>query len=208
MNYLLRSLDHDNYVVYLSNPNREVNYRYSICPEYKANRGEKPEHYAVVREYLMKHYACTIASYGEADDALCSDVEDNTVIASIDKDLLMVPAYHYNIVTKRLLKASDPGKLKLVNAKGKNKLEGVGFKWFCAQMLMGDRIDNVKGLEGVGPVGAYKLLKAAKTMQDQWEIVLQQYTDNDRIDLYKNADLLWINRRYQERFFDWKEKNL
>lgn len=209
MNYLLRSLDFDTYTAYLSNPDKSVNYRYSICPEYKANRGEKPEHYATVREFAVLNYDCVVASYGEADDALCSDVDDNTVIASIDKDLLMCPAYHYNIVSKKLIKASDPGKLRLVKKNGRQKLEGVGFKWFCAQMLTGDRIDNVMGIRGVGDLGAFKILKDATTMQDQWQVVVDSYKKHNMLcKLWINADLLWISRKYEERFFDWKEKHL
>jgi 5'-3' exonuclease len=209
VNFLLKSLDHENYVIYLSSPDKETNYRYAIDAEYKANRLEKPEHYLVVREYLVKHYKTALTSFGEADDALGADVEKDTVIVSIDKDLMMIPAFHYNFVTKKLIRATDPGKLRLVKTKHGKKLEGVGFKWFCAQMLMGDRIDNVKGLEGFGSVAEYKILNEINDLKELWSTVTLTYAMNNKEDyLPKAADLLWITRTYGQRFAEWREVNL
>jgi 5'-3' exonuclease len=183
--------------VYLSNPDPKVNFRTQIYPEYKANRKDiaKPKHYNEIRKYMISRGAIVV-DWGECDDALCSDVKDNTVIASIDKDLRMTPCYHYIINRDDLIKVVQPGTLQLIkktDTKGRVKyvLEGTGLKFFMAQMLMGDKIDNIKApVKGLGPIKIYKMFKD-RSLLEMWKLINKIYMDSN-LHLYTNAQLLWI----------------
>lgn len=165
----------------------------AVTVPYKGNRKlGKPEHYKFIRQHLVDEYGAVIVDGEEADDALGIEQSDNTIIASIDKDLLMIPGWHYNLNTGNILEASDPGELKI----DKGKLTGYGFKWFCAQMLLGDNVDNIKGVKGLGDVRTYQLLAPIEKELDLWKFVRNTYKKHkmsmDRLD--ENAQLLWIRR--------------
>jgi len=55
------------------------------------------------------------------------------------------------------------------------KLKGTGLKFFYAQLLMGDPVDNYSGLPGVGDTRAYEILDSAVSEQDLLERVKQLY---------------------------------
>lgn len=119
---------------------------------------------------------------------------NRTIIASIDKDLLMLPGRHYNINTKEVILSTDPGSLTLKRTKSnKLDLKGTGFKWFCAQMLLGDAVDNIiKPKKGLGPRKVYNLLNKLDTKESLWKEVSKHYTCKER--QHENAQLLWILR--------------
>jgi len=110
----------------------------------------------------------------------------NTIIASIDKDLDMVPGKHFNFVKNKHYEIS--------NAEGRHK--------FWCQMLTGDKTDNIPGIHGIGPKTAEKILNECKTDNDYRIRVLSYYTDNvysipcpeDHVDLI--GKLLWIRREH------------
>ena len=92
--YLLKA---EQYKVFLSGSG---NFRKTLYPEYKANRKDKPKpkHLQLLRTYLTEHWNAVLANGCEADDLLGVHQTDNTVICSIDKDLLQIPGTHYNWV--------------------------------------------------------------------------------------------------------------
>ena len=51
-----------------------------------------------MNEYLVKEYKAEVCDGQEADDALGINQTDQTIICTIDKDLLMIPGQHYNFV--------------------------------------------------------------------------------------------------------------
>lgn len=131
--------------VYLSD-SLDNNFRYRLWSGYKANRlnAPKPVHYDVLKEYLVLDWDAKFTHYEEADDRLGIEqcrMED-TIICSIDKDLLQIPGWHYNIVKKEKQYVTPEQ----------------GLRWFYKQVLMGDVTENVKGLPGVGSVRADKIL--------------------------------------------------
>lgn len=186
----------EEFVVVLSNPDNSVNYRYKVDPEYKAGRPPKPAHYNAVRTKIGEAYPTIVAVQGEADDVLGHLAGQGYVIASIDKDLRMVPGTHYDINSKEVFFVSDPGTLTLVEKSNKKKkLEGCGFKWFCAQMLMGDRVDNIKGIPKCGDVRAYNCLRYQDTRDKMWLVVKKKYERAGILDrMEPNSKLLWIQR--------------
>jgi hypothetical protein len=172
----------------------------AVSYPYKGNRkADKPVHYQFLRDLMVSHYDAEVIEGEEADDALGYMQTGNTIIASIDKDLMMIPGKHYNMMTGKKTLATDPGKLKLTDT----KLEGFGFKWFCAQMLLGDPTDNIKGVSGLGNVKTFKILKDIKDPIGMWETVEKIYCEKDMIHrIEENALLLWIRREKGQHPFD------
>ena len=176
---------YDDYSTYLTG---KGNFRYDIAKAvpYKGNRAEvaKPIHLNLCRDYLMQSYQATV-SYGEEADDLISkaaaELDYNCVVASIDKDMLQLPCWHFNF--------------------GKNewtKVEPIeGLRFFYSQILTGDRADNIIGLYGIGPKKAEKLLQDCNTEEDMWDAVVKAYNGNiDQV--VENARLLWLRRREEE----------
>lgn len=176
------------YLAFLTGKN---NFRYTINPEYKANRKDKPKpiHLQTCREYLIKEYGAIVTDGIEADDALGIHQTADTAICSIDKDLLMIPGHHYNFVKKEYKEVSE--------------LDGL--KAFYRQMLIGDTSDNVFGVKGIGPVKAGKLIDSCTTEKEMYSIVEDLYGDEqDRFSI--NADCLWIMRNKGETYSKRYEK--
>lgn len=182
----------DYFITYLSRDkyNHSVNlilsgkesFRKEIDPEYKANRKNKPKpkHFELIRQHMIDKHAATVSKNGyEGDDVLGflqrtgSDYPSDTVIVSIDKDLRMIPGYHYHM---------DDRTLTYV-------LPYEGMRAFYTQMLTGDATDNVSGIEGVGPVNAKKLLKDCITEQQMFEVVQGQYRQQARANIQNYAPL-------------------
>lgn len=149
------------------------NFRYSLDPEYKANRTlPKPRHYHVLRKHLIDKHNAEVVFDMEADDMLGIEQTDDTIIASIDKDLNQVPGKHYNYV-KELIYDVSP-------------LEGL--QWFYKQILIGDTSDNVKGLHGIGPVKADKCINPLTEEYDMYQAVCDLFESKHPTD-YKERVL-------------------
>lgn len=206
------------YCLYLSPRDRDI-FRYKIAKTlpYKGNRtAEKPLHYEKLRDYMEKHHPFKCVPGIEADDAMGIDQNKDTIICSIDKDMLQIPGSHYNFVTKELKEITEFGHLELSD--NNKKLSGGGLMWFYAQMLLGDVADNIKGISGVGPVATYDLLKDCVTEESLHHRVMGVYQeevlslpwDNDNCRFAENADLLWILRNkgetYSSRELDFETK--
>ena len=163
------------------------NFRYDVAvtAPYKGNRkSEKPKHYYLLREYLEKAWDAHVAKGIEADDAIAikaTEMGTDSVIVTIDKDLNQVPGWHYNFVKKDLFFVTEE--------------EGIQF--FYTQMLTGDTVDNIKGVKGIGPKKAEKLL-VGKSEKEMWEICVEQLGSEERA--LENAHLLWMLRSPDEKF--------
>ena len=183
-----------------------TNFRYGIYPDYKANRRDmpKPVHLQAVRSHLVSEWNSSVTDGVEADDAMgIEQVQSNdnsTMIASIDKDMLMVPGLHYRFVDGTTYRFEDPGELF---AHKKDKILGGGLKWFYAQMLMGDTADNIPGLKGIGPKKALKLLQNIDTEEEMIYTVKKAYEEHKVLDRFDEvADLLWIQREEGVKYTD------
>jgi len=145
--------------------------RLAVLPEYKAQRPEMPEdlrpQLAGIGDFLA---AAGIASYCadgvEADDYIATLARRagddwNVVIASSDKDFMQ-------LVSERigLLNPNDKTVLILgreqVRVKTGVEPEQVA-DWLA---LMGDAVDNIPGVTGVGPKTAAELLKQFGTIEN------------------------------------------
>lgn len=165
------------------------NFRYDIAKTqpYKGNRkAEKPKHYDLLREYLVKAWGCEVIEGQEADDAIgikAYEMEDKEsfVIMSIDKDLDMIEGWHYNFIKDDKYYVTEMS--ALIN--------------FYRQLLTGDKVDNIPGLKGIGPAKSAKILKDCETEADLFNAVLKAY-DNNLEYLEEQAKLLWIRRKPNE----------
>lgn len=184
----------------------------TILP-YKGNRADnaKPPKWGMLRQYLLDTYpdqVKEVVGY-EADDQLAIDqynsithvigstevngkaydIKCDTIICTIDKDLQMVPGWHYNW---------QHDEKKFVT-------EVEGLRFFYKQLLTGDMTDNIKGLYGVGPKS--KLVSEVMECDDEWAMAAHVYCAYwDRFGQYadqfmdENARLLWMKRTPDDKW--------
>lgn len=83
-----------------------------------------------------------------------------------------------------------------------DKLKGTGFKFFCAQVLMGDTVDNYFGLPNFGMVGAYELLDKACTIEECLTLTVNKYKevlgDKWYDEFMLNARMAWMCQTQDE----------
>jgi hypothetical protein len=135
MNEILKNCETGDYELYLTSGDKS-NYRYKVATTlaYKANRKpeDKPVHYEVVREYLLTYWDAKVVYNAEADDILALRHRDeDTIVATIDKDLKQIPGLYYNIGKKHI----------------NNITQRIADMSFYEQMLLGDTADNIPGLK-------------------------------------------------------------
>lgn len=159
------------------------NFRKKINPEYKANRKDKPlpKWLQQTRNYLILEWGAETSQGCEADDLLGINQTDNTVIASLDKDLLMIPGQHFNWVNM------DYAQVDYLD----------GLKQLYRQMLIGDKADNITGVAGLGKVKAGRIIDPLENEEDMFNTVLRLY-DYDYDRFVMNAQCLWIMQKEGE----------
>jgi DNA polymerase-1 len=191
---ILTKTEATSYRAFLTGPN---NFRKQIYPEYKANRTQpKPRHLEDLRVYSLDKLNAELAPANlEADDALAINQTEETIICSLDKDLLQVPGKHFS------WEISGKGWNRPDTFTDQTELEGL--RLFYKQCIKGDPSDNVKGIVGVGAKGADKLLDNCQTDEQMFKAVRKAY-DNDA-EFIMNASVLWILRslddKWEDRFY-------
>lgn len=168
------------------------NFRKQIYPEYKANRKQpKPIHLDECRDYAMQEQSAELAPINlEADDALGINQGKDTIICSLDKDLLQIPGHHYS------WEISGKGWKKPHTFREISELEGL--RLFYEQCLKGDRTDNIRGIEKIGDKKAKVLLEPCTTEQQMFNKVREMYGNDE--EFLMNANCLWILRNERETF--------
>ena len=166
----------DSYEIFLTGGN---NFRKEIYPEYKANRKDKipPRWLQQCREYLVTNWNAKVSDGCEADDMLGYSQTEDSVICTIDKDLLMIPGRHYNFVKNEWFTQTYMG----------------GMRFFYEQLLKGDRSDNIPGVAGLGEKKAARLLEGCETVQEMYDVCKEQYADEETMLVYGKC--LWIWRK-------------
>lgn len=176
---ILKETGSEEYQIFLTG---KGNFREQIAKTlpYKGNRDKshKPEYYHELKDYLIRKWGTREVDGMEADDALGINQTEDTVICSIDKDLLMIPGNHYNF--------------KLKEKKYINEFEGI--RNFYLQLLTGDPTDNIPGLPGIGPKRASKILDGAETEEELYERCRESYKGKEEL-MEEVANLLWIRRK-------------
>jgi len=198
LDLILQKTEAQEFLCFLSG---KGSYRKSIYPEYKANRTQpKPKHLQALRDYAIKELeAITTEDGKEADDYLGiyqDKVNGTTTIATLDKDLLMIPGKHYSWEFGTSTWSREEKFLT------QTKLGGL--KLFYEQCLKGDSADNIKGLAKVGEVKAKRFLANANTEQDMFNIVYDMYGNEEEFLL--NARCLWILQEQDDDYINHFER--
>ena len=163
------------------------NFRKTIYPEYKLNRQklERPPCLEEVKQYFIDNLlAEPIVEHLEADDLLGLNQTEDSCIVSIDKDLDLIPGWHYNHVKQVLYYV--------------NEWEAIYN--FYYQLLVGDPADNIKGAKGIGKAKAVKILDDCDTEEELFNAVYPYFTCYDELDM--TAKVLWIQRKDRENWDD------
>lgn len=175
MREILYETGADTYKLFIS---PDKNFRYDIYPFYKANRTQpRPKHLYETKIFLTNTWYAETGNHVEADDMLGINQSNDTIICSIDKDLLQIPGQHYNFVKKEFQTISV----------------FQGLYNFYKQLLMGDRTDNIYGIDGIGPKKADKILAHCTTEDEMFDAVRDAYSNDDLMYLY--GRLLWLLRK-------------
>lgn len=207
---IMEATQADEYQLYVTSDDKS-NFRYNIATikPYKDNRpSEKPYWYTHIRNFLVDHRGAIEVFGMEADDAIAIEQWKNfktyiikhdepyplsgniaygeTIICSRDKDLNMVPGWHY---------CWGAGKQPEKEVWWQD--ETIGLRCFYKQLLTGDTVDNIPGLFGVGK--SSKLLdrvNSCDTEFDMYTCVREEYEKRfgsyaDKF-LNENARLLWM----------------
>ena len=170
------------------------NFRHKVATikPYKGNRdpNHKPKYYKEIGEYLVHKYGAEVVEGQEADDMLgivqWAHPDKSTVICSIDKDLKMIPGYHYN-----------PGRKEFFY----QTIEDANL-FFLWQMMVGDATDNIPGVAKVGPKTADKIIAECngdyRQIYDRIkDMYAKQYPDYPGA-MDEVAELLWMRRKEGE----------
>ena len=173
---IIEATDVTGTILYLTGKN---NFRKKINPDYKANRKDTipPVYLQECRQYLVDNHNAIISDGCEADDLLGINQTQDTIICSLDKDLRMIPGNHYNWTKVELDRVTKQD----------------GLRHFYKQMLIGDKSDNIFGVDKIGPVKAAKLIDHLDDEQDMFEAVWAKYNE-DAARFVTNANCLWIQR--------------
>ena len=176
---LMTQLDLNEWEVFLTG---KTNFRNEVAVTipYKGNRKgvDKPAHLELLRNYLVTAWAATISDGEEADDAIAiraTELGDEGIIISLDKDFDQVQGWHYNFVKHNKYYVSEED----------------GLRFFYKQILMGDKADNIVGIKGVGPVKAEKMLAKATTPESLYAVCLEALGAERTLE---NGQLLWLRR--------------
>ena len=198
-------------LLHLTHPSSHKRYRYAIAtikPYQGQRKSHKPKNWPYLRA-LMEDLEYSISwSDREADDAIALTAYDHdgpVFIASEDKDMRMLPGFHLNMKDYEITHVHKYA-WDVKDSKGKQ----FGFKWFYLQMLHGDGVDYIPGLERwVNPKGkpvlcgdktAIKILEYcpdAVTAHNTVVSAYQDYYGDQWADRWvEQAALLWLSRKH------------
>ena len=202
LNRLIGSSDCDCARIYMTESANNFRINVAFSHPYKGTRPtEKPPFFYELRRYLLETQDTILADGEEADDLMSIEawgmarefceyegIEvgseehkafSNYVVVSKDKDLMQVPGWHllYKGKEYEMVWVTKLGFLRpKYKADGSmKKLEGGGLKFLYAQMLMGDEVDNYKGLPLCGMKKAFMSLKDCKDERELYTVTLALY---------------------------------
>lgn len=180
--------------------NKGFRFDVAVLKEYQGNRKDKPKpaYLHVIREWMHRERGAILHENAEADDGLATAqykaiAEGNkqlSIIGTKDKDLLQVPGLMLDWDTGDISDITeDYGHIQLVQkGSGAKKVTGRGWKFFWAQVLMGDTADNISGLplccdpafckskpKKVGPVLTFDILEPIETNWEAYQKVKSLY---------------------------------
>ncbi|MEO7300911.1 MAG: 5'-3' exonuclease H3TH domain-containing protein [Verrucomicrobiota bacterium] len=175
--------------------------RMQLLPEYKAQRVEMPSELERQLDEIIEYLgAASITSWCEdgveADDFIATIAKEAVavgmpvVIASADKDFMQLVGPEVS-----LLNPNDKSEVLWNDARVREK-SGVApsqiVDWLS---LIGDSVDNIPGVTGVGPKTATDLLQQFGSLQEIYQRLGEVKSDRLRENLRASADLVQRNRK-------------
>lgn len=201
INEIIEKTKAETYQLYLTGKGNFRNKIATTAPYKGQRKKEKPTHYQASRDYMVKCWDAVVIDGMEADDAIAiyATQNEDCVIASLDKDTFMVGGWKYKWSVgdrpNRMWYATELGSLEL---NSKRKLVFDGLKGFYAQMILGDKVDEIQGLKGKGDVFTYNNLKDLNSDEKLLSCVMElyevQFPGKWKERFLENADLLWMVR--------------
>lgn len=221
---ILEATKATSYKLYLTDSKSNFRNKVATILPYKGHRpADKPPHWEKIRQHLIDNYDAEVQYGIEADDAcgitqcnaLYKDPYDaaegklkknsySTIICSRDKDLRMIPGWHYQWPC-----GNQQERKWFVS-------ETDGLRFFYKQLLTGDSTDNILGLYRVGSKAT--CVKALDDMDEEKDMALHVISEyKSRFGSYwhqfmaENAQLLWILRTDMPEdlsdkiFVDWRD---
>ncbi len=180
--------------------------RTSLLPQYKAQRPPMPEplrhQMTLIREYLALSGVPTVRQEGEESDDVLATLADraaadgaNVLIASGDKDLLQLVGERVRVVRPDMPDTT-------VDRDGVVRMLGVPPDRVPELLaLMGDAVDNVPGVRGVGLKTAQRILSSVTSLDEVWrkldELVppgLRERLRAARPQVERNLDIVRLHR--------------
>ncbi|NHK28296.1 DNA polymerase I [Parvularcula flava] len=174
-------------------------FRNEMYTEYKANRDEPPDdlkpQFAMIRDAVRAFGLPCIELQGyEADDLICTyarqaeQLEAETIIISSDKDLMQLISEHTIMY--------DTMKSRRIGVDEVIEKFGVGpEKMIDMQALIGDSVDNVPGVPGIGPKTAAQLLEEFGTLENLLENAEAIKQNKRRESLIEHADNARLSKK-------------
>ena len=163
--------------IYLSDRSGpRTSFRYQIHPEYKNQRtGTKPILLKQCEAYLVKRYGAKFLPQLEGDDMLgimgTRHQVEETVLVSKDKDMATIPG---KTLIVPHMKSLDDAKIETITPRQ-------AMLRHLMQTMVGDTIDNYKGIPGVGPVKARTiLLNGMAEGIEPWKAVIRAFKRSER----------------------------
>jgi 5'-3' exonuclease len=195
---ITNSLFTKDYVMAMGGPD---NYRIDLYSEYKRSasrvksKSNKPDWFDDLKSWTVEFYdGCIITDNCEADDMVriwaveAKKANIQHCVVTIDKDLDCIPGTHYNPRTKQIYQI--------------DKEWADYFYW--KQLLMGDSVDNIPGIYGIGPKKAEGILKGAKNKKERIKRICREYHDaygeEGFNSMLLNGKLLHIWRHINDHF--------
>lgn len=187
-------------------------YRYALATvkAYQGQRhGHRPANWEFLRDLMEQGVPGSVSSVFkdcEADDGFAMYTKaGRDVILTQDKDMRMVPGFHLDWETGRIVEVKDTDWGFVWNDKVWGRL------WFWLQMLQGDTADNIPGLpfirklnskgkmadKRIGETGAWDLIGNAGSILGParvYEAYRSYYGDGAGVHMIEQASLLWIRR--------------
>ncbi len=197
---LLKSLKNTNQIVIVVFDKARKNFRNEIYPLYKTNRSATPEDLIPQFEYIRKattafNLPIVEQDNFEADDIIATYAEiaknnnDNVLIYSSDKDLMQLMDDRVNLY--------DPLKNKYLTTTDIEKKFNITDPKLIPdiQALIGDTIDNIPGVKGIGPKTASELILKYGNLDEVFDKARNIKQNKKREMILSGRELAFISKK-------------
>ncbi len=193
----------------------ESNFREEVSKDYKSNRGEAPDEFKKQVEIILSwieqmNFPTVKLNNYEADDVIASlsthyaQKGEQVYILSSDKDFIQLIDENISII--------KPDKMERFGEAETIKKYGIPpLKFIDYQSLVGDSIDNVSGVKGIGSKSAEKLLSQFSSLDEIYNHIdlvtpkgVQKKLVDGKESAYQSKELVALKRDLDIGSIDFK----